>query len=201
MLNKGLTKQIKQVGLTLIELMIAILLATLVIAASMGFLFSSVKSSTENINTILLNQELRSTLGFIHDEVRRSGFTTDATNDGMLTLLNWNAGNSCLTFGYQRAVSTANAAMTFRLDNNGNMLFKDSDSGVACQGVAINDSQLVRITNFTVTPANISASTAHPTLGGTSVVRMTVSLTGSIDNPPITRTLSEVIRVRNEWPQ
>lgn len=204
MLNKNWTNLTKQTGLTLIELMIAILLATLVIAATMGFLFSSVKSSTENINTILLNQELRSTLSFIHDEVRRSGFTTDSTDDSVIELLDWNAAANCLTFGYQQSfASAASPTVTFNLDGGNIEYFNDNipTSGSACNGESVNDSQLVQITNFTVTPANLSASSAHPTLGGTSVLRMTVSLTGAIDNPPITRTLSEVIRIRNELPQ
>lgn len=191
--------RIKQKGMTLIELMIALILALIVTATILTIFVSNVKSSAENIQMIQLNQELRAAMNFMSDELKRHGYSSNSTSAAMNTLNTATAG--CVIYGY-----TASGAVTtvrgFRLDGGDLEWCSDNASGCAdgnCPGAgwqAITTSGTTTISTFTVDDTNTAPS------GSVTVERLDLSLTGQRQLNPgtATRTIQETVRIRNERP-
>ncbi|WP_197427177.1 prepilin-type N-terminal cleavage/methylation domain-containing protein [Noviluteimonas gilva] len=59
-------------GFTLVELLVALALGLLVIAAALGFFLQLVRAGSETVLSTRLQQELRTTMGLIVMEVRRA---------------------------------------------------------------------------------------------------------------------------------
>lgn len=199
-----LGKSIKERGYTLIELMIAILLAAIVIAATMGFLFASVKSSTENIRLTQMNQEMRAVMTFMLDEVRRAGFAGSSGDPDMMNELEWVAGSSCLKYAYQtNAASTAVASNTMAFKHVGNEIRYIGPGGnCGNAGQALNDTGVVRITSMTISNVTTGASPINfPVSSSVAIPTLKITLQGEMDNPATTRLISDVVRLRNEAPQ
>lgn len=199
----SLKLRVSQKGMTLIELMIAIVLAALVIGATIGFLVTTVKSSTENIRMTRMNQEMRVVMSFMLDELRRAGYTSDPTSPDMMNVLDWNSGNDCLSYAYlSNAASTAVGQNTMSFKHEGDsILFRDAGSASAvCGGVALNDSNVVRITNLTVSTL-VDDDLVFSTAASVAIPTIKISIAGEIDNPPSSRVITDVVRLRNEAPQ
>lgn len=65
-------------GFTLVELMVALVAGLIVVGAVGAFAASSLRANSEYIRATKLNQELRTNLGFITDELRRAGYDETA---------------------------------------------------------------------------------------------------------------------------
>jgi len=59
-------------GFTLIELMVAMVLGLLVVAAVLAFIFSLIRANSETVLSTRLNQEMRATMSLIANDVRRA---------------------------------------------------------------------------------------------------------------------------------
>jgi len=94
MLNK------KQTGLTLIEMMIAMVLGLFVTAVIITVFSTNVRSSTENLKMIRLNQELRGVMTMMIDELKRQGYSSDSTNADFMNDINTNTSFSCVRYSY-----------------------------------------------------------------------------------------------------
>jgi Tfp pilus assembly protein PilW len=191
----------KQFGLTLIEIMIALVLGILLMGAVITIFITTVKSSSENIRMVHLNQELRLLMGLMSDELKRAGYSGAPDNRDFMDALNWDLGSNCLRYAY---------------DVNGDGILQPNDESFAFQYVT--DSALVRwgrgvtavdctdgdwnpisnpataqIDDFTITDIVATALTVE-------VHTLEVSITGSVRLVPgrATRTISETIRVRND---
>jgi type II secretory pathway component PulJ len=189
---------IKQKGITLIELMIALILALIVTAAILTIFISNVKSSAENIQMMQLNQELRDAMNFMSDELKRHGYSSNSTSAAMNTLDTATA--SCVIYGY-----TDNLAVTtvkgFRL-NGGDLEWCSNNASGCGNGNCpapgwqdITTSGTTTISAFNVVPDNIPS-------GSVTVERLDLTLTGQRQlNPDVaSRTIQETIRIRNEAP-
>lgn len=64
----------KQHGFTLIELMLAITLGLIVIAATIGIYITTIKGSTDTINSARLNYDLDSLMSLMVNDIRRAGY-------------------------------------------------------------------------------------------------------------------------------
>jgi type II secretory pathway component PulJ len=187
-----------QSGITLIELMIAMILGLLVSGAIITIFITNVKSATENIKMIHLNQELRTVMGFMSDEIKRAGYSASSDEDYMGAWSTATAG--CIIYSYdQNGDGSAYAAGTdrlgFKLDNG---VIKWGSSVTSCTLPALNwqpltDTGIANITLFTITAPAIVAGTLN-------IRQVTVTITGEIALKPgtATRTITETIRVRNE---
>lgn len=189
----------RQQGLTLIEMMIALILALLVIATILTIFISNVKSSAENIKMIQLNQELRSSMNFMSDELKRHGFSFNAASDAMGTLYPDSLNPvtpSCVIYGYEQASGAVATVRGFRLQ--GSALEWSDQNTTGCGTGAGNWQDLtsnnIQITEFEVDPTN-TASAASVT-----IQRLDIKLTGQRQlNPGVaSRTFRETIRIRNE---
>lgn len=184
-----------QSGLTLIEMMIAMLIGLLVTGSIIAIFISNVKSSSENMKMIHLNQELRTVMGFMSDEIKRSGYSADASVATFIDDFNTATAN-CVLYSYDvngNGVQTTNEKFGFRL--NGNTI--EWGSNVACGSntnwQSLTEPNIADITAFTIVPNDIPA--------GTIVIKqLVITITGVTTLNPgnASRTISETIRVRNE---
>lgn len=184
-----------QSGLTLIEMMIAMIVGLIIVGATLTFVFTIIKSTTENVRMTRMNQEMRVVASFIHDEVRRAGYNTDPDNPQMMELLDFNPDNQCLTYGYRSTSSTSanDNRMSFRL-SEGQIIYSSPGQTPCEQGETISDVNTVNFTQFVVDDSE-TAGTAT-----VNVPKLKITLTGQINNPFSERTITEIVRVRNEAP-
>lgn len=100
----------RQAGLTLIELMIAIVAGLIVIGAALTFTVSTVRAYGENIRSTRLSQELRTGMNLVVRELRRAGYDgaaptrvmTDNVPSNFVTVSAPTGG--CLLYAYDRGV-------------------------------------------------------------------------------------------------
>lgn len=110
-------------GFTLVELMIAIALSTVLIAGVMSVFTGSVRSNTETMLNAKMTQELRAAMEIITSDIRRAGYwtnagTTAATGNSNpfgveLVRPDDGSGNACVLYSYD----TADGRRGFRLNN------------------------------------------------------------------------------------
>ncbi len=187
----------KQSGITLIEMMIAMILGLLVTGTILTIFVSNVKSSVENTRMIHLNQELRTVVGFMADELKRAGYSADPTISDFID--GWNTSTAgCVLYAYDvngdGALDVSGAEnFGFRLNNQEIKWGTDAD---ACSDITqpITDVNTARISTFTLTPSTITTS------GSVQVRHLEVVIVGETDLNPDTasRRIEETIRVRNE---
>lgn len=73
-----------QKGLTLIEMMIAIVIGLIITSAVMTMFISNIRSNRDSVAMIRLNQELRGTMTFISDELKRAGYSANPEEGGFI---------------------------------------------------------------------------------------------------------------------
>lgn len=78
----------KQIGLTLIELMIAMALGLIIIAATMNIYISSIRASTETINSSRLNYDAEMAMRLMVNDIRRAGYWGGAVVQEAITATN-----------------------------------------------------------------------------------------------------------------
>jgi len=64
----------KQAGFTLIEIMIALLIGLIIIAATITIYISTIKGSSDTLNSARLNHDLESAMSLMVNDIRRAGY-------------------------------------------------------------------------------------------------------------------------------
>lgn len=198
-------KKLKQQGLTLIEMMIALILSLLVVATVMTIFFANVKSNSENIKMVMLNQDLRVAMRFIADEVKRAGYSASSANSTFIDELHVIPAVNCLLYSYDLNESGAvNGGERFGIKLDSGAIKWTNNRGTCattdpscCRSGTYNEitnTDLVTITSFSLTPTSISTATS------TMIEHIDVAITGEVSLNPGTasRTIQETIRVRND---
>jgi len=191
----------KQQGLTLIEMMIAMVLGLFVIAVIITVFSTNVRSNVENMKMIRLNQELRAAMGLMTDEFKRAGYSASSSITTFMNRTNFTT--TCANYSYD--INSNSSIDTteyygFRFDETNNEI--DWGSGLSSPGCttgwqAITDSNIASIVtlNFTQNTINI---------GGTDIHEVQIILVGEItlphDDDPIKRKIIETVRIRNYDP-
>jgi type IV pilus assembly protein PilW len=200
----------KQKGLTLIELMIAMVIGLLIVGTVITIFITNVRSNRDNVAMIKLNQELRGAMTFISDELKRSGYN-DGLYEAYLAELEINdadtppdyiSDDDCIRYAYQApSVSAASVVPPtsiygFRFDTGAKEIKWGANATDACNfGESITDKNLVEITNFDIKLLPVEFSSAG------DVMQVEVTIEGNIElsgNITATRNISEIIRVRND---
>lgn len=208
----------KQTGLTLIEMMIAMILGLFVTAAIITVFSTNVRSSTENIKMIRLNQELRGVMSMMADELKRAGYSNDQTVTDFMDDVSFTT--TCARYSYDEdnnAVRGADERFGFRLTNDTDTIeWSRNATGTGCTGgdwTEITDPNLARITalEFDITGSvntlGTTGSDTFTTTSGVSIYEVNITLTGTTDLPHSSaandprRTMTEIIRIRNEAPK
>lgn len=206
----------KQAGLTLIEMLIAMVLGLFVIAVIISVFSTNVRSSTENIKMVRLNQELRGVMTMMVDELKRAGYSKEPTVTAFMDELNFTT--TCARYAYDEddsATHDTDERFGFRLTDD-TIEWSKNATGVGCTGgvwTEVTDPNLANITalEFDVTGSvntlGTTGSDTFTTTTGVSIYEVSVTLTGTTDLPHSSsandprRTITEIIRVRNEAPK
>lgn len=200
---KVLRKQ--QSGLTLIELMIAITIGLIVMATTIVVFVTSLRSNTDTLNMIRLNQELQAVTTLVVKDVRRSGYwginTAGTVNIYAPVASSFNqsggAGDDCILLAYDLASNGAgggNDYIGYKWDTD-HMEMKVDDTAFDCSGdwEDLTDPAVVNILEPVITIA--------PELVGLAVDVnvLNMELTGTlVEDPTVSRTIKITTRIRND---
>jgi len=206
-----MVNKIKQTGIGLIELMIAILIGLLLMAGAISALVTTIGSNADNIRMIRLEQDLRAVMSLVTRELQLAGSWRGAVNNVLVNapLLDNNypsvpvVNGNCITFAYgtdDDDVLDANESFGFRLSGNRieyhqNAGVPDCGAGAAWQPLTVTDA-MTQIDTFTPVVTE-----------GVRVTDVTIVLSGRTwltgdDNAntaswSAVRTLNKTIRIRN----
>lgn len=170
MLMKSKSFPRRQAGLSLIELMIAMVAGLIVIGAALTFTVSTVRAYGENIRSTRLSQELRTGMNLAMRELRRAGYDsaavtrvmTDATPSEFLNLSVPVSGD-CIFYEYDRGEGVLGDApangekRAIRYDSETKSVQMNTTSadsncgGPASDWVDLTDPRVVSISEFTPT--------------------------------------------------
>ncbi len=208
----------KYKGLTLIEMLIALVLGLFVTAVIISVFSTNVRSSTENLQMIRLNQELRGAMSLMSDEFKRAGYSAFPVTSTFMNRTNFTT--TCANYSYDINSNSSVDAVEyygFRLDEANKKI--DWGSFLTSTGCStgswqpITDPNIAEITTLTfvtngsVNSNGVSGNTAFTTTTGVSVYDVTITLVGTVDLPHSNaandprRTIEETIRIRNDHPK
>jgi len=203
-----------QRGVTLIEMMIAMVLGLFVVGAITSVFLTNVKTNTANLKMIRLNQELRGAMTFMVDEIKRTGYSADPGNALFINAFDASTA-SCILYSYDAdndGTQGPNELFGFRLDTDDDEIKWSNSATTACDfsqpitdaNMATIDSLSFDVSNSVNQVANVIGTNALSAATGVSVYDVTITLTGSTDllgaDDP-SRTITETIRVRNDAPK
>ncbi|MGB1187257.1 MAG: PilW family protein [Cycloclasticus pugetii] len=200
----------KQTGLTLIEMMIAMVLGLFVTAVIITVFSTNVRSSTENIKMIRLNQELRGVMTMMVDELKRHGYSSESTNADFMN--DFNINSTCVRYSYDEinrdpsgsevdGEQDTDERFGFKLENNTIMWTRsggdvgatkgapDCDNGVWESLTIVDIASITALQFDTAGSVNKDGSTVNPgsfawtTTTGISLYDITITLTGATDLP------------------
>jgi type IV pilus assembly protein PilW len=187
-------------GLTLIEMMIAMVIGLLVVGTVITIFITNVRSFRDNVAMSKLNQELRGVMTFISDEVKRTGYSFDPEESAFMDDLAVSA--DCIRYAYDEdadGVRDADERFGFQLNANA-IEWANNNTAADCSTGTwedITDTAIANITAFTVTPNPLTPVLA----GSVEIYQLTVTISGQTtlsNNDVASRTITEVIRVRND---
>lgn len=103
-------------GFTLVELMVALVAGLIVTGAVLAFTMSSLRANSDFVSSTRLTQELRNSLNFITDDLRRAGYDENALdfvsrpsnypNVSEFAQIFINTDNDCVIYAYDRLPGT-----------------------------------------------------------------------------------------------
>lgn len=146
-------------GFTVIELMVAITLGLIVMGALVAFVVSSVTSYSDNARLTRLTQDLRTSLGIVVREVRRSGYDSSSVTKALTSedpsryvLVKADEANNCVSYTYDRG-ATATESRGFKLNTaTGALQMKVASTTVDCTSASgwedVSDPNVVEVTKF-----------------------------------------------------
>lgn len=214
-----LNTRLKRKGYTLVEILIALFISLFLAGMALFVYIALSKSQYEMLNINRLEEQLRSAMNKMVQDIIRAGYSAAAVYS-VQTGVNSNqfmASASdltipiptCILFTYD---SDANGILPplnsanydkrfgFRLDNDRLQSRPLTDSSFNCTSGAwqdLTDINIIQVTDLTFTPGNTSIS-----VGGTSTLLMrsvTISLTARlISDSTISRTITQTVRIRND---
>jgi len=217
---KGMKPNRNIKGVTLIEMMIAMVLGLFVTAIIITVFSSNVRSSNENTRMIRLNQELRGVMTLMVDEIKRHGYSFDSADDSFMNELSYDSASNCLNYSYDSditdgAFDASKDLFAFQLSSN--IVYWQRNSNTDCSTFSssqpLTETNIANITTLDFDfsgSANINGTTGLDTLStttDTSIYEVTITLTGTTDLPHSTsandprRTITETVRIRNEAPK
>lgn len=174
----------KQAGFTLIEIMIALVLGLIVLSATIGIYVSTVKGSTDTINSARLNHDLDSVMSLMVNDIRRAGYwggaiagansaanpfiseTTNVTNIQLrnlaapTTALAAGAAGNCILYTYDADGSGVNTPLVQTDDVDANEYY-----GFRLNGSTIN----MRRTGTTAAPASCTNGDWEENIAGDQI--------------------------------
>lgn len=209
-------------GLTLIELMIAMVINLLLLLALTSIFSSNVGHYNTVSKTDMLNQQLQSAMQLMVNDIRRAGYWSNASND-LNTAANTNpymvnatdvtinGGNNCILLTYDAnnngslpsiAAGSDDERYGFRLQSSA-VQARPPGASYDCAAAAtawenITDTNLINVTalTFTLTSTTVPIGAASNSIRIRSI---DITLTGQlVSDATVTKTLTEHVRIRND---
>ncbi len=210
----------KQFGVTLIELVIAIAISTIIVAALLGLFFMSGKHNRSTIEITKLDSELNLVLNSLARDIQRAGYwgsaETSSNNPFMQTGTTdiQITGGNCILMTYDRDSNGALPGVGAGSDDErygyrlmlGAIQYRQHGAPFDCAAAAANwinltDTRLVTITAFqlALTTSSVDIDGTGPGTAVMQIRRVTVTITGQLaGDSSVTRTLSRTIKVYND---
>ncbi|MGR9072881.1 MAG: prepilin-type N-terminal cleavage/methylation domain-containing protein [Gammaproteobacteria bacterium] len=199
----------RQTGFTLIELMIGVLIGLIAVAATLTVVAGIIRSNTDYMRMVRLNQELNAVMNLMVRDLKRVGYS--ATADGKTANNLFMQGTDDLTFSDPVATDLYRQ-IEFTYDRDGDGVVDDNERlGFAFDTVNnaveaklspgswlnISDDEAIQITDLTFSDELLSITSIAPDM----IRYVAVSLTGNLtDDPDVSRTITERVRIRNDRP-
>lgn len=213
----------KEKGLTLVELLISLGLATVVLAGLVGVWVSTQSQSVDTQTVARLHHDLQSAMRLMVNDIRRAGFWGLAANDlnsgtntnpfmTAETNLVVNPSEDCILLSYDADQNGSLASLNtaggderfgFRLSNQAIQARLPSTDFSCTSGnwENVTDPSVVEVTNLTFTPSIsiLDLDGGGPGTASLNIRQITLQMTGRlVRTPSVTRTLIEQVRVRND---
>lgn len=188
-----------QKGFTLVEMMVALVLGLIVVAAVISLVTSIMKSNRQTIESTRLMQELRATAAVVTADVRRSRSVVDplavVTQSGGNPFKNVTTATAgCIQYGYESAAGGSYRAIHLASQK---VVLSAGTTAPACDAAGTNlTSDGVRITSLTFEPLPLDGSGIAPPTDVVREIRMTITgslITEDPEMKPISRTITQSI--------
>ena len=195
----------RQQGLSLVELMIAMVAGLIVSGAALALIIAMMKSNAETIKATRLTQELRATAEIVGRDLRRARSVEDPiANVDIATVINAcnpvtpaaGASASCVQFGYDCAADPTTHTFSggdFKaIGLVSNKLYLKTATAATPACPTASDTQLssdaIKINSFTVTGS--ATSDAY-------TIRVTGQFANDPSATPLIRSFSQEVRIRS----
>lgn len=202
----------KQAGVTLLEILIALVISVVIITGIIG-VFSSALTNTQLI--LLkgrLDRDLQVVMDFIASDVQRAGYwgnaTSSRTNIFQASDVDITVNGNCLMFTYDMngdGVVNDNEQIGFSL-KDGAIQYRAANTSFSCSSIPtdwtnLTDNKIMTVTAFTL--RNTTVATDIDDIGsGTSTIdnrAISVTITAQLVNDSsVTKTISRTIKVYND---
>ena len=159
-----MTRRIHQSGMTLVELMIALVLGLIVVGGALGLIVSMMKSNNDTIRAARLTQELRAMADIATVEIRRArslidplanvGEGADAFTTCNAITPSQNNSATCLTFAFNCNAADGLGEFVSIRQAGEKLVMAKGDTAQSCTatGIDLNSDELViDLANFTRT--------------------------------------------------
>lgn len=210
----------QQRGVSLLELMVALLISTFVVSALVGLFFMAGRHNTNTLEITKLDTELNLVINSMARDVQRAGYwansSSSSTNPFMqtgttdLTIV----GGNCVLMTYDHDANGSLPAVGTGTDDerygyrlmNGAIQYRPSGASFSCAALPdawtnLTDNRIITITAFTLTLDTQSAD-IDGAGSGTSTMQMrklNITITGRlVDDTSVTRTLTKTIKLYND---
>lgn len=212
-------------GFSLVELMVALSLSSLVLVSVVALFSDNVRHSKDNFNANRLHQEMQAAVEVMVKDIRRAGYWGNAITDidtgantnpfmASATDITINGNNDCILFSYDRddngALPTLGSGNDderygYRL-SNGVIQSRPSGSPFSCTTANTNwediiGSKIIQITGLTFTPTikSIDLDGAESGTANTLIRTIDITLSGQLKNDSsVNHTITHRVRVRND---
>lgn len=211
----------RQRGISIVEILVALVAGLLVVGSVLAFTVSAVKSNAENIRATRLAQELRTAITLVTREVRRAGYnlnsvdtvgTSDFANefgtivlDGDCIVVSYDDEDIDLgvpadypdpeeSKGFRRVVTGGNGVLEVNVQDDP----PDCDAGAGGNWIEVTNPADVDVTAFTVAEVSETVETGTVGVDPSVTVRIfDITMSIALETDPTTiRTSRERIRVR-----
>jgi len=213
----------RQLGFTLVELMVAVVVNSLLFIFLIGLFVSNLSHYTMTLNVNRFNQQLEQIMQIMTNDIRRAGYWANASNN-ISTNTNTNpfqstsggtdiavggTGGNCITFTYDRNANGLLSPISTTSDDEryGYQLFGTNiqtrpwGANFTCGATTwetMNDPSIT-VTALTFV-LNSSTLTTGPGAQGITERSVDITLTAQLTNTPsITKTLKQHVRISNDY--
>ena len=204
----------KQQGMSLIELMVALVISLIVLGGLLSLYLAINQSSFDLIRNIKLEQEMRATIHFMAKDIRRAGFLNDAHLDiGDANYCSLSYFDDCtnkntristtassIAFSYDADLNGTPEDYSFSLSNNEVTYLYPGSGGNAVSLTSAGSTTFTSLT-FTLSPEAIQILNSDGTTASELTIRevtITATAYATGDDPMFARTVTETVRVRND---